>query len=124
MPRKYDHAAQHRAQAVQADAHADHDSEIAAAAAQGPEQLAVRGAVRRHETTVFQHDIGRQQVVQGQPEFRRERSIAATQGESGHADGAEVAGDRDEPVCLGRADHIGRCGAAIDRGDLGERIDE
>jgi hypothetical protein len=52
---------------VQADLEAGDDAEVAAAAADGPEQLRMRLVIHAQELAVGGHHLGGQQVVDGQP---------------------------------------------------------
>jgi hypothetical protein len=54
-------------QRVQADLEAGDDAEVAAAAADGPEQLRMRLVIHAQELAVGGHHLGGQQVVDGQP---------------------------------------------------------
>ena len=45
------------------------DAEIAAAAAQRPEQVGILGLAGGHEAAVGKHDVGLEEVVDGQPVF-------------------------------------------------------
>jgi hypothetical protein len=50
---------------------ARHDAEVAAAAAQRPEQLRVFVLTCRHDAAVGQYDLGRKQIVDGEAVFAR-----------------------------------------------------
>ena len=78
------------------------DAEVAAAAADRPEQVRVRVAVGAHELAVRGHDVGREQVVDREPVLAHEVADAAAEGEAADADGAGVAEADAEPVLRGR----------------------
>jgi hypothetical protein len=53
------------ARRMEADAHGGHDAEVAAAAAQRPEQVGLRVGTGSHAPPVREHDFGPEQVVRG-----------------------------------------------------------
>jgi hypothetical protein len=59
-PRKHDHPGQQRAHRMQANAHRRDDPEIAAAAAQGPEQFGIMRRIGGHELAVGEHNFSGQ----------------------------------------------------------------
>ena len=77
--REQQHAGPDAGQLVQAMMHRRHDAEIAAATAQGPEQLGFAGFAGGHEAAVRENDFGCEQIVERQPEAPDARSIAAAQ---------------------------------------------
>lgn len=66
-----------------------HRAEVAAAAADGPEQVVVFVLARDEQPAVRGHHIGRDQVVAGQAQAAGEVSDAATEGESRDAGGGD-----------------------------------
>src|SRR6478752_3290297 len=68
---------------MQAKLERTHYPEIAAAAAEGPEQIGIFGFAGAHELALSRHHIGRDQVIGGKPELAAEPSETAAQGESG-----------------------------------------
>ena len=69
---------------------AGRDAEVAAAAADGPEQIRVRLGVDAQERAVRGHDLSRQQAVDGQAVACAQVADAATQGDAADADRARV----------------------------------
>jgi hypothetical protein len=67
------------------------DAEIAAAAAQRPEQVAVRGRAGRDERPVGEHDVGFEQVVDGQAETPGQVADAAAERKSANSSGGKEA---------------------------------
>ncbi|NCL74033.1 hypothetical protein AIIKEEIJ_01471 [Rhodococcus sp. YH1] len=80
------------ADVVAAEGEGGDDAEVPAAAAQRPEQVAVRVLVGRHERAVGEHHVGGEKVVYGQPEATGEIADAATEGQPAHTRGREEAG--------------------------------
>jgi hypothetical protein len=70
------------------------NAERAAAAAQRPVQVGVAGVAGGDLPAVGQDDIGAGQVVQRQAVLAAPGPLAASQGEAGHADRRDGAGDR------------------------------
>src|SRR5262245_55749760 len=62
-----------------------HDSEIATTAPNGPEKIRVFGRARAHQFSSGGHDIGRQQVVDGQPVLPADPAETATERQPGDA---------------------------------------
>src|SRR5258707_14761809 len=69
---------------MQAKLERTHYPEIAAASADGPEQIGIFGLARAHELAFSRHHVGRDQVVGGKPELAAEPSETAAQGQSRH----------------------------------------
>ncbi len=79
-----------------------YDAEIAAAAAQRPEQIRVVGGTRLPEHAVRGDHIGRDQVVDGEPVFAHQPAQPAAERQTGDAragDGAS-GGGKSEHLCL------------------------
>ena len=74
------------------------DAEVAAAAAQAPEQVGMVGRAGRHQSTVGEDDVGLEEVVDGQAVLTRQVPDAATEGESGDAGGRDDAEGYGETV--------------------------
>src|SRR5258705_6734665 len=68
---------------MQAKLERTHYPEIAAASAEGPEQIGIFGFARAHELALSRHHVGRDQVIGGKSELAAEPSETAAQGESG-----------------------------------------
>ena len=64
---------------------AGHHAEIAAAAAQRPEEVRVLLLARGDEAAVGEHDVGLEQIVDGQAVFARQVARAAAERQSGDA---------------------------------------
>ena len=99
------------------------DTEVAAAAAQGPKQIFVLVVARNDLPAISKNHIGRQQVVDGQPDAAGQVADAATQGQTTYS------GRRDDPTGHRQAERVGRMvditpsRAAPDPGDLLVRVD-
>ena len=73
------------------------DAEVAAAAAQRPEEIGVRVIAGGDEAAVGEHDVGGEQVVDGEPEAPGQVADAAAEGEP--ADAGVEAGTRTGSPC-------------------------
>ena len=99
------------------------DTEVAAAAAQGPEQVFVLVIARSDLPAIGENDIGRQQVVDGEPDAAGQVADAATQRQATHPS------RRDDPAGRRQAERVGRMvditprRAAPNPGDLLDRVD-
>src|SRR5262245_65305837 len=60
------------------------DAEVAATAAQGPEQIFVLVIARGDLPAIGENDIGRQQVVDGEPDAAGQVAYAAAQPQAAH----------------------------------------
>src|SRR5882672_2694588 len=67
---------------MQAKLERAHYPEIAAASAEGPEQIGIFGFAHAHELAFSRHHVGRDQVIGGKPKLAAEPSETAAQGES------------------------------------------
>ena len=99
--RPHQHAAEHeRPDRVQLEVNGGDDAEVAAAAAEPPEQVGVLGGRRLHDRAVGGDHLGLDEVVAGEAELALEPAAAAAEREPGDAGvGHAPAGDR-EPVLL------------------------
>ena len=77
------------------------DAEIAAAAAQAPEQFRVLLGARRHQFAVGGDDVGRDEVVAAEPVLAHQPAEPAAQGQPGDA------GGRDHPAGAGETESLG-----------------
>ena len=112
-----DQAGQHLRERVQPVPGGGDDAEGAAAAAQRPVQVGVAGVAGGDVPPVGQDDVGAEEVVQRQAVPAAQRPVPAGQGEAGHADRLDRAGDRGEPVTRRGRGHVAGGGAALgDRG--------
>jgi len=66
------------------------DAEIAAAAAERPEQVGVLFLARGDEAAVGEHNIGLDQIVDGEAVFARQIAVAAAQRQAGDAGGSSL----------------------------------
>ena len=89
--RQDQHAADDRVDLVQPELEPGRDAEVAAAAADRPEQVRVRLGVHAQELAVGGHDLGGQQVVDRQAVLADEVADAAAQGDPADPDRAGVA---------------------------------
>ena len=101
---------------MEADAQRGHHAEVAAAAAQRPQQVGLRVGAGGHAPPVRQHDFGAEQVVRSEAARAAERAIATAQAQAGHADRTAVAHCRDQVVGAGGGGHVLGPGAARDGG--------
>ena len=91
----------------------DH-AEVAAAAAEGPEQVRFLGRARPHLAAVGQHDLRREQVVDGQSVRPRQMTESTTEGQAADTGGGEDAARGGEPVGAGGGVHLAPGAAATD----------
>jgi hypothetical protein len=73
---------------MQLEAHRRDDSEVAAGAAQRPEQLLLAVALSDNGASVREHNLGRLKIVEREPEPADERATAAAKRESSHSEAA------------------------------------
>src|SRR5689334_2030753 len=92
----------------------DDDAEVAAAAANGPEELGVLPRARMHQLAVRGHDVGRDQVVDRHAEGARQPAEAAAEGE------ARDPGRRVDPGGKGEAEGLR---LLVDVAESGARAD-
>ena len=78
------------------------NAEIAAAATQAPVEIGVLGRVGGDEAAVGEHDIGFEQIVDGQAIFAGQVTRAAAQCEAGYPGGGDDAGRHRQPVDMCR----------------------
>ena len=84
------------------------DPEVAAAAAQGPEEIGVVVGVHAQELTVGGHDVGGEQVVDREAVLAREEADTAGQRDPADPDRARVAEPGREAVRAGRGGVLAR----------------
>ena len=108
------------------------DAEVAAAAAQRPEEIGVLRLAGGDEAAVGQHHVGLEQVVDGQAELAGEVAEPAAEGDAADAGGGDDAAGGGQPEGVGgvvqiaqraRRPRRGRCGLPGRRGrrSSGER---
>jgi len=69
------------------------DAEVAAPTPQRPEEVGLVVGIGDDPTAVGEDNFRGEEVVQGQAESPGQRAVASAQGETGHADGPDRAGD-------------------------------
>jgi hypothetical protein len=89
--------------------------EVAAAAAERPEQIWFLGGAGPHLAPIGQHDVRREQVVDGQAVRPRQVSESAAEGQATDAGGGEDAARGGEAVGTGGGVHLTPGAAAADR---------
>ncbi len=99
------------------------DAEVAAAAAHRPEQVRVLVRAGRHEPPVGQHDVGLEQVVDGQAALAGQVAEAAAEREPADAGGGDDAAGRGEAEGVGGVVDVAPGAAAADARGPGGRID-
>jgi hypothetical protein len=99
---------------VQPEREGGHDAEVAAAAAQRPEQVGVLIGVRADLPAVGQHDLRLEQVVDREAEASREVAEPAAEREAADACAADDAARRGQPVLAGRVVDLAPEAAAAD----------
>jgi hypothetical protein len=109
---------------VQAVLQGGHDAEISAAAPQRPEQLLFTFGIGDDHASIRQHNLRGEEIIECQPEPADQRAVAAAQGESGHADAAERAGDRCDAQRVRHCDNVRGAGAARNSGGAIVGIDD
>jgi hypothetical protein len=85
---------------MQAEDERRHDAEVAAAAAEGPEEVGILVGAGGDALAAGQHDVGRQRVVDRQPVLARQVAVAAAEREAADPGGGDDAADRREPVLV------------------------
>ena len=115
--------ADHPLQRVQPERPPGDDAEVAAPAAQAPEQLGVLLAVGAHHITGRGDDLGRDQVVAGEPELGGQVADPAAESKAGDSGGADHAARGDQAVGLGGGVEVRPRGAALRDGEPSLGID-
>ncbi len=100
-----------------------HDAEVAAAAANRPEEVGVLVRAGTQDITVGGDDLDGEQVVDRQPKLAREPAHPAAERQTGDAGVGDHAGRYRQAVSLGRAVKITEQGASPSASDAGDRID-
>ena len=115
--------AHHRAEVVGAEGEAGDDAEVAAAAAQRPEQLGVGVGVDLDDLAAGQDELEGDEVVAGQAVLAGEPADPAAEREAGHAGLGHDPGRDDQPVRRGRGVDVAEPAAAARVHQLALRID-
>jgi hypothetical protein len=123
LPREDEHPADdHRADAVRAELEARDGGEVAAAAAQRPEQVGALVRARADQPPVGEDDLGGQQGIDGQPVAAHEPAEAAAQRQPADARVGDLARGHREAVLLGRRVELSEQRAAAHPHDLAPGI--
>ena len=94
------------------------DPEIPTTAAQAPEQIGVLRLAGSHDLAAGEHDIGLDEVIDGEAMLARQVTHAATQRQAGDTCGGDNAeGDR-EPIGMGGVVDIARRATSLDADGL------
>src|SRR5204862_7817673 len=99
------------------------DAEVAAAAAQAPEQLRVLAGARAHHVPLGGDDVGRTQVVRGQAVLAHQPADAAAERQAGDAGARDEPAGRREPERLRLVVEAGPGDAGLGAGDAPLRVD-
>ena len=100
-----------------------HDAEVAATAAQAPEQVRVLGRRRADQLPVRGHERVRLDVVARQPELTREPAHPAAERQSSDSRVTDIARRRRETERLCRPVEVPQLRAALDEGSASIRVD-
>ena len=98
------------------------DPEVAAAAADGPEEVGVLLVARDVEAAVGGHHVRGEEVVAGQAEAPGEVADAAAQRQPADPGGRDDAARGGQTERISRGVHVAPGGAALDAGGLGQRV--
>jgi hypothetical protein len=123
LARPQQHAAEHeRTDGPQRELELDHDAEVAAAAAQRPEQVGVLGRRRRDHLAGRGHHARRAQVVGRQAHPALEPAAAGAEREAGDAGARGAPAGDGEAVLLRRCVELGPQHAGLHPGDAAGRV--
>ena len=111
------------AEGVEAELEPRDDAEVAAAPAQGPEQIRVLVIGGADDAPVGGHELGGEQVVDREPVLALEPPRASAQCQAADARGGNAPAGRREAMLLGRAVDLGPQRAAADPGDAAIGVD-
>ena len=115
--------AHHRAEVVGAEGEAGDDAEVAAAAAQRPEQLGVLARADLDHLAARQHELKGDEVVAGEAVLAGEPADPAAERQAGHPGLGHDPGRDDQPVRRGRGVDVAEPAAAARVHQPGRRID-
>src|SRR5262245_28269500 len=99
------------------------DHEIAASAAQAPEQVSVLGRACDQQGALSGDEVDRQEVVAGEAKLARQPAKTAAQCQAGNARIGDRASRGGQAECLGLAIEISPCGATFGAGCATHRVD-
>jgi hypothetical protein len=111
------------AELVQLELELGDDAEVAAAAADAPQQVGVLLGARPHDGSVGEHDLGREEVVAGQAVLRRRPAVASAGGEAADPGGRDPAAGHVQAVLLCCRVELAPEDAAASARRLADRID-
>src|SRR4029450_7557983 len=100
--RKDQHTADDLVDLVQPQTESGHDTEVAAAAPEGPEEIEVNVLVHVEKLAVGGHHLSREHVVDGEAVLADEEAHAAAERDPTEADGRSVAEPGREAAFAGR----------------------
>ena len=116
-------AGDHVRDRVQPERERGDDPEVAAPAAQRPEQVGVLALRRGHDPPVGEHDLRLEQVVDGEPVLARQVAVAAAQREAADPGRRDDPGRRGQTVLVRRGVDAAPGGAALHADRPRARID-
>ena len=99
------------------------DAEVAAAPAQGPEEIRLSLGVGLHDRAVGQDDCRRDEIVDREPQCPRQMSNASAEGEPTDARGADDSDGNAQPVLMRGVEHVLEQRPASDPRQLRRRVD-
>ena len=108
---------------VQAENELGHDTEVASAATQPPEELRVRGVVHRDRLAGGGDELRADQVVGGQSVDALQPAAATAEDEARHSRGRHPTAGRGQSVRLGGAVELAPHDAGLHAYDPGHRVD-
>jgi hypothetical protein len=115
---------QHVADLLQRERERHDDADVAAAAAQRPEQVGLLGLARAHEPAVGEHHVGRDQVVDRQAASAGEVAESPAEGDAADAGRGDDAARQREAERMGRVVDVAEQRAAEHARDLRHRVDD
>ena len=113
----------HRTHRVALERERGDHAEVAATAADGPEQVGVRVRRRRPHLAVGAHHLGGQQVVDRHPVLAADPPLPTAEREPGDAGVGDDAARGDEPEGLGLVVHVADQGSTLDAHRPSLRVD-
>jgi hypothetical protein len=115
--------AQNLADGSQAKGEGGDDADVAAAAADRPEEVRAHVGAGGHDVPLGRDDLRREEVVNGQPVLADHIADAAAGRQPSHADRMGVAGGEGETERVGRSGEIAGSRARLDTRNARFRID-
>ena len=118
-----DRPGEHHLHRVQLEQEAGDDAEVAAAAAQRPQQVGVLLLAGGDEAAIGQHDIGLEQIVDGQAVLARQVAMPAAQRQAGDAGGRNDARRDGQAEGMGSVVDVALRAAGANAGRAGLGVD-